>query len=156
MNDTMKIVQTLEDFNTLLKRVTKTNKNETKEQKGGILGMLLGDLGASLLGNMLAETGMFRAGPSYPLTDFEIQNNYQNESRFNGVFSRDNLPNIVKKGAYGINLDECAYVGTHWIALFCTEIEVTYFDSFGVEHIPDEIKEFIGNRNLKANIFRIQ
>ena len=70
----------LEDFNTLLKRVTKTNKNETKEQKGGILGMLLGDLGASLLGNMLAETGMFRAGPSYPLTDFEIQNNYQNES----------------------------------------------------------------------------
>ena len=97
MNDTMKIFQTLEDFNTLLKRVTKTNKNETKEQKGGILGMLLGDLGASLLGNMLAETGMFRAGPSYPLTDFEIQNNYQNESRFNGVFSRDNVPNIIKK-----------------------------------------------------------
>ena len=93
----MKIVQTLEDSNILLKRVTKTNKNETKKLKRGFLGMLLGHLGASLLRNMLAGTGMFRVGPSHSLTDFEIQNNYQNESRFNGVFSRDNLPNIVKK-----------------------------------------------------------
>ena len=45
---------------------------------------------------------------------------------------------------------------THWIALFCTENEIVYFDSFGVEHIPEEIKEFIGNRKIKANIFRVQ
>ena len=41
-------------------------------------------------------------------------------------------------------------------ALFCKKNEIVYFDSFGVEHIPEEIKEFIGNRNIKANIFRVQ
>ena len=58
----MKIVQALEDSNILLKGVTKTIKNETKEQKGGFLGMLLGTLGVSLLGNMLALKEMLRAG----------------------------------------------------------------------------------------------
>ena len=62
MNDIMKIVQALEDSNILLKRVTKTIKNETKEQKGGFLSMLLGTLGASLLGNLLAGKGVVRAG----------------------------------------------------------------------------------------------
>ena len=55
MNDITKIVQALEDSNILLKRVTKGIKNETKEQKGGFLSVLLGTLGASLLGNVLAE-----------------------------------------------------------------------------------------------------
>ena len=62
MNDVMKIVQALEDSNILLKGVTKTIKNETKEQKGGFLSMLLGTLGASLLGNLLAGKGIVRAG----------------------------------------------------------------------------------------------
>ena len=62
MNNIMKIVQALGDFNILLKRVTKTIKNETKEQKGGFLSMLLGTLGASLLGNLLAGKGIVRAG----------------------------------------------------------------------------------------------
>ena len=62
MNDIMKIVQALEDSNILLKGVTETIKNETKEQKGGFLNMLLGTLGASLLGNMLAGTWIVRAG----------------------------------------------------------------------------------------------
>ena len=64
MNDIMKIVQALEDSNILLKGVTKTIKNETKEQKGGflILSMLLDTLGASLLGHLLAEKGIVRAG----------------------------------------------------------------------------------------------
>ena len=62
MNDIMKIVQALEDSNILLKRVTKTIKNETKEQKGGFLSMLLGTLGASLLGNLLAAKEIVRAG----------------------------------------------------------------------------------------------
>ena len=62
MNDIMKIVQALEDSNILLKGVTKTIKNETKEQKGGFLSMLLGILGASLLGNVLTEKGILRAG----------------------------------------------------------------------------------------------
>ena len=60
MNDIMKIVQALEDFNIFLKGVTKTIKNETEEQKGGFLSMLLGTLGASLLGNVFAR--ILRAG----------------------------------------------------------------------------------------------
>ena len=62
----------------------------------------------------------------------------------------------TKDGAYIINLDEYANVGTHWIALFCNRNEIVYFDSFGVEHVPEEIKEFIGNKNIKANIFQVQ
>ena len=62
MNDIMKIVQALEDSNILLKGVTKTIKNEAKEKKGGFLNMLLGPLGASLLGNLLSGKGIVRAG----------------------------------------------------------------------------------------------
>ena len=62
MNDVIKIVQALEDSNLLLKGVTETVKNETKKQKGGFLSMLLGTLGASLLGNLLTEKGFVRAG----------------------------------------------------------------------------------------------
>ena len=62
MNDIMKIVQALEDSNILLKGVTKTIKNETKEQKGGFLSMLLGTLGTFLLGNLLSGKGTVRAG----------------------------------------------------------------------------------------------
>ena len=62
MNDLMKMIQALEDSNILLKGVTKTIKNETKEQNGGFLSMLLGTLEASLLGNLLAGKGIVRAG----------------------------------------------------------------------------------------------
>ena len=149
MNDIMKIVQDLKDSNILLKGVTKRIKNQTKEPKGGFLGMLLGTLEAILLGNMLARKGIARAGCvshslnsstlyrnkkgkeivkacsgghslssstsygkekmkrncesclwkrieflmlSHPLTNFEIQKYYQSEPRFNGVYSRNNLP----------------------------------------------------------------
>ena len=61
MNDIIKIVQALENSHILIKGVTKTIKNETKEQKGGFLSMLLGTLGASLLGNLLAGKGIVRA-----------------------------------------------------------------------------------------------
>ena len=81
---------------------------------------------------------------------------YQNEPRFNDVYSRNNLPKKIKDGAYVINLDEYADVGTHWIALFCNRNEIVYFNSFGVEHILEEIKEFVGNKNIAANIFRVQ
>ena len=94
--------------------------------------------------------------PPHPLTNFEIQKYYGNQSRFNGVFSRDNLPKKIKNKAYVTNLDEHADTGTNWSALFCNRNEIVYFDSFGVEHIPEEINEFIGNKNIKANIFRVQ
>ena len=55
-----------------------------------------------------------------------------------------------------INLNEYADVDTHWIALFCNETKMVYFDSFGVKHVPEEIKKFIGNKSIIANIFREQ
>ena len=129
MDDILKIVKSLEDSGVLLKGVSETIQHEAKEQRGGFLSILLGTSGASLLGDVLskglsgtgiirADEGTIRAGygskrasvktltPPYPLTNFEIQEYYQNEPRFNGVFSRDNLPNSIKNGAYVINLDE--------------------------------------------------
>ena len=64
----------------------------------------------------------------HPLKNFETQKYYQNEPGFD----------------------------THWNALFCNKNEIVYFDSFGVEYIPDEIKDFIGNKNIIAKIFRVQ
>ena len=91
----------------------------------------------------------------HPLTNFEMQA-YQNKPRFIGVYSRDNLPDKIKDGAYVINLDEYSDIGTHWIALYVNNKTVTYFDSFGIEHIPKEVKKFIGKRNIISNIYRIQ
>ena len=85
-----------------------------------------------------------------------MQEYYQNEPRFNGVFSRDNLPNNIKNGAYVINLDEYHDIGTHWVALHVNNKIVTYFDSFGVEHIPKEIMKLIARKKIIANIYRIQ
>ena len=93
--------------------------------------------------------------PPHPLTNFEIEKYYQNEPRFNGVYSRDNLPEI-KDGAYEINLDEYSDIGTHWVALYVHNNNVTYFYSFRVEHIPKRIKAFINNKIIKTNIFRIE
>ena len=62
----------------------------------------------------------------------------------------------MKDGAYVINLDDYSDIGTHWVALYVKNNGITYFDSFGVEHIPNEIKTFIQNRNIKTNIFSIQ
>ena len=78
------------------------------------------------------------------------------ESRFDGVFSRNSLPYKINDGAYVIKLDEYADVSTHWIALFCNRSKIIYFCSFAVEHVPKEIIEFVGYKNIKANIFRVQ
>ena len=83
--------------------------------------------------------------PPQPLTYFEIQKYYQNEPRFNSVYSKDNLPKI-KNGAFVVNYDEYSGVGLHWITLYILNNNVTYFDSFGVEHIPKEIETFTGNK----------
>ena len=197
MKDIMKIIEALENSGILLKRVTKTIENETKEQKGGFLSMLLGTVGASLLGNLLNSgkgsvasrakgEGIMRAGEGSvasrtkgdgivragegsgskkktkftvtfsSISNIEISEYYKNELRFNGVYSRNNLPNKIKKGAYVINLDEYENTGTHWVSLFVKANKVIYFDSFGIEHIHEEINKFIGNKKIKASIFRIQ
>ena len=94
--------------------------------------------------------------PPHPLTKFEIQQYYQNEPRFNGVYSRDNLRNKIKDEVYITNLDEYSDIGllcTHCIALYAFNNNVNCFDSFEVEHISKEIIKFIGNKNIKTNIF---
>ena len=68
-----------------------------------------------------------------------IQKYYRNEPNFNGVYSRDNRPNKIKDEPYVINLDEYSDTGTHWIALYALNNNVTYFDSFGVERIPKKL-----------------
>ena len=80
------------------------------------------------------------------------------------MYSRNNLPNKIIKGAYVINLDEYENTGTHWVSLFVKTNEAIYFDNFGVEHIPKEINKFINSdttkpsslKRIKSNIFRIQ
>ena len=101
--------------------------------------------------------------PFHPLTNIEINEYYKNEPKFNGVYSRDNLPNKIKKGAYVINLDEYENSGTDWVSLFVKTKYTVYFDSFGVEHIPKEINKFINNDTTKSSsleriiqAFRIQ
>ena len=132
--------------------------------------MLLGTLGASLLGDMLAGKGIVKAGygskgegiirakygskqskkgKGFLLKDFRYN------PILDGVYSRDNLPDKIKNGAYVINLDEYSDIGTHWIALYIVNDNVTYFDSFGVEHIPTEIKKIIKRSTIVTNIFRM-
>ena len=93
--------------------------------------------------------------PPNPLTNFEIQKYYQNEAKFNGVYSRNNLPKI-KVGPYIIDLDEYESIATCWIALYVNDNNISYFDSFGVDHIQNEIKKLTGNKNIITNVYRIQ
>ena len=92
----------------------------------------------------------------------------ENEAKFNGVYSRDNLPKI-KDGAYVINVDGYSDIGIHWVALYLQNDNdnIFYFNSFGVEHIPKETRAFIvnnnnnnnsnnNNKNIISNIFRTQ
>ena len=88
---------------------------------------------------------------SHSLTNFEIQNYYQNKPKFNGVYPRNNLLKM-KDRAYIINLVEYESIGTHWIDLYVNAKNVTYFDSFEVEHIPKEIRKL----EKLENIYRIQ
>ena len=119
MKDILKIVKSLEGSEILLKGVSETIENEAKEQEGGFVSMLLGTLGASLLGNMLAGKGVVRAGegtarigyrskrssfkiffdstaPFMKLSNTKMNLNYQKKSKFNGVYCRDNLLDKIK------------------------------------------------------------
>ena len=169
LEDLIKIITALEEHDILLKGTTKTIQNETKKQEGGFLSMLLGTLGASLLGNLLTVKGMHRNGNGIyrtgqrlnkinsisSSTSFEIMDYFKDVEGFKRVFSRNSLPKL-KNGAYVINLDHSENTGTHWVVIFMKKDEVIYFDSFRIEYIPKEIMKKIGNKDIKTNIFRIQ
>ena len=84
-----------------------------------------------------------------------FQKYYPNETKLNGLFTRNNLPKI-KDGTYVINLDEYWSIGTHLIALYVNDCNVIYFDSFDVECISKEIKKIIRNKSNVTHIYRIQ
>ena len=141
INDIAKIVKSLEKSGILIKYVREASKNEAEKQKEGFLEILLGALGAGLLGVLLtvkdtirASEGKIKAGegtiraPSLP--NFKIQKYYQNKPKFNSAYSRNNLPKI-KDGVYVINCDEYNSIGSHWIALYVSGNNIIYFDSFG-------------------------
>ena len=90
--------------------------------------------------------------PPHPLTYFEIIDYFKDEPKFNGVYPRKNLPKLENF----INLDHSKNIETHWVVISAKKDEVNYFDSFGVEHISEEIKKAIENKNIKSNIFRFQ
>ena len=90
---------------------------------------------------------------THPLTILEIKKYYQNEPKFNGVHSRNNLSKI-QDGANVIHLDEYKSIGYALDNLYVNGNNIRYFDSFGIENIPKEIKKFIGKK--KTNIYRIQ
>ena len=85
--------------------------------------------------------------PSHPPTNFEIQKYYENQPKCNGVYSKINLSKI-KDETYIINLNKYESVGTHWIALYVNDNNVTYFDSFRVEHIPKSCLKKTRMKNL--------
>ena len=102
----------------------------------------------------LEQARIFNAISSF--NEFWNTKYFQNEPKFNGVYWRNNLPK-TKDGAYVISLDEFKLIGTHWIALYENGNKIIYFVSFGVEHIPKEIKKFIKkNKNIITDIYRIQ
>ena len=102
------------------------------------------------LRDLQLKTKIFNATSSFNY--FEIQKYYQNEPN---VYSIDSLSK-TKDWVCVINLDEYSDIGIHQIALYILNNDVTYFDSFVVEHVAKEIKRFIDNKNTQTNILRIQ
>ena len=170
----MEIIKSLEEADLLRKGVSETIENEAKEQKYGFPGMLWGTLCASLLERLLTgkelkrskitekgvikgDEAVIRAGHNFKCRPILLK--YINIIKANlnlmALFSRYNLLKI-RIGAYVKNLDLCKSVETYLIALYVNGDHVTYFNIFEVEHIPKEIKTFIGNKNVKANIYRAQ
>ena len=96
---------------------------------------------------------IFSSAPS--LTNIEITNYFNYGTRFNAVFPQTNLPKI-KDGTYVIKIDDKNSKGTHWVSLFIDRNLAVYFDSFGIEYIPQEVLNKIKDKSITHNIFRIQ
>ena len=109
-----------------------------------------------LLKAQLELARIFNAALSFNKFWKVLQKYYENEPKFNSAYSQNNLTKI-KDGVYVVNPDEDESIVTYLIALYVNNNNnVSYFDSFGVEHIPKETKKFIGNKNIITNIYRIQ
>ena len=87
--------------------------------------------------------------PPHPLTHFEIRKYYENEPRFNGVYSRDSLPKTIKNGAYVINLDKYADVGIHWIALYAKKMKLFTLIALVLSMFLKKLKDLLDIKTLK-------
>ena len=91
----------------------------------------------------------------HTLRNIKITKYFNNKPKFNGVFSRENLPKI-KDGVYVINLEDTQSKETHWVSLFIDKSIAAYFDSFGIEYIPQEVLDKSKDKSITHNICRIQ
>ena len=137
----------------MIKGTTQTIENETKEQRCGFLGKLLSTLDANLLGSMLAAKGVIRAGNWV----YRLTLKYKSIARIN-LSLKVFIHKIIYQKLWGLHSKSwwVAVSGAHWIALHTNANSVTYLDSFVVEHIPEKIKRFIGNKSIITNIFRVK
>ena len=102
----------------------------------------------------MEKNGIFNTASSFSkFWNTKVLWEWTNESRFDGVYSRSNLPKKTNFWAYIINLDEYADVGTHWIALYCKRNEIVYFNGFGVEHVLKRLKNLSGIKTSKLTLF---
>ena len=92
----------------------------------------------------------------HALTSISIQRQYQNKTKFKGVYSWINLPKIIRDGAYVVNLVEHKSIGTYWVAFYVDDNTTTFIDSYGVEHTLGKMKTFSVNENVMANVYREQ
>ena len=148
MKDIIIINKPLKNSGLLIKGLTQTIENETEEQRAGFLGILLSTLCAGFLENMLRTKSVIRADGEvtrsekdfqfFPLTNLEMQKYHQNQLKFKGFYSQNNLPKSMKDGAYVVNLYTCKTIGTHWITLYANGNNAAYFE------------------NIITNIFRIR
>ena len=129
-------------------------QSHAKEQKSGFLSVLLGTLGATLLGNMLTGKRVMRAGEG-TIRAIKIQMYYLNENKFDDVCPRNNLTK-TKNGKYVVNLDEFKSIGTLQITFYVNGNNSIHFDSFGVAYNSKEINKLTENKNIISSIYRIQ
>ena len=153
MNDIIKIIRLLEDLGVSIDGVTETVKHEIKKQEGGFLGTVLALSSASLVQPAISSVvkgisgrGVRRAGKEYIISIMALDLVF---------FLRNNLYRI-KDGAYVINFDDESSIGTQWVPLFIDRITSVYFDSFGIEYIPQELLNKIIYKSITHNVFRIQ
>ena len=122
MEDTMKIVKSIEESGLMIKEISETIKNEAKEQKRRVSYNVIRNISCCYIRKCINRNWSNKSRSNFlmslhPLTNFEIQKYYQNDPKFNGVYSRNSLSKI-KDGVYIKNIDEHESVGTHWIALY--------------------------------------
>ena len=165
INDIIKTIKPLKDSTVLIGGVTETVKDVIKKQEGGFLGALLAPLAASLVQPVIYSVVKVISRkriyewkflvPLHPLNNIKIINYFKYEPRFNGEFSRNNLPKI-KNGAYVINLNDENIKGTHWVLLLIDKNTAVYFDFFGIGYIQQEVLNKFKDKSITHNIVKIQ